>query len=271
MNINQACQREKCLFSPYIYFQVPQFELLPAEYFSECHELKLNFAKGIQTSAVNGLAFTMELILLRTFKLIKDQVETLGQESAALTQLIMYFFLKFFVAAEGNFQKTFKSKDIDWDKKECRVKSILPKWRRQETPTPPLVRPNRYVRVLSEKLSKGSAKISSLGIIQHCKSDKSANSTEPKERGNAVQGTSSKSKVSSNTYTEKTTVYRNVKEITKDKDKPVNQAIPDRKDARNSAFNKNRNIDREEANLGPNSNGSNSQPNSNIPPQVLQN
>lgn len=165
LNINGALQHDICLFSPYINFRVPQFEMLPLSYFNETKETKEIFTKAIQTSAVNGLAFTIELILLRTLAEIDKIVKSKSESAEECLQTTQFFYLTFYKAAKENFHQTFKVKQIDWSSKSSRVKEVLPKWRK-ESGEPPAVKTNRYASDLVRKLEKGKVKITSLGIIE---------------------------------------------------------------------------------------------------------
>lgn len=69
-NINSALEHDVTLFSPYINFNIPQHQLLPKFYFDETKNDKISFVKAIQSNAVEGLAFTTELLLLRILKII---------------------------------------------------------------------------------------------------------------------------------------------------------------------------------------------------------
>lgn len=228
LNINEALTHEKCLFSPFISFKIPQFNLLPQEYFQECFDFKKTFVKGIQASAVNGLAFTMELILLRILDEIHSHVQSTSNANNEEEEIqnVQYFFLTFFSAAESNFKDKFKIKSIDWEKKECRVKNILPKWRRDKS-APPIVASNRYAKELSKKVKESSVKITPLGIITQT---------------NNQPSTSGQGQVSIPTVNSKQgNGGKGVKALTKNRNK-VNQVQVQQKNARGNNFNKNRKL-----------------------------
>lgn len=165
LNINAAVQNDVCLFSPFIHFKIPQFELLPEKYYKESKEAKELFVKAIQLNAVNGISFTIELILLRIYKEILLHVRTVVLAEAAQKQTMQQFFLSFYKAAQTNFHQKFKIKNIDWNTKESRVKDGMPRWRKMGT-DPPAVRTSRYVKELTKKVNEGKVKITSLGIIR---------------------------------------------------------------------------------------------------------
>lgn len=165
LNINDAVNHDVCLFSPFIHFKIPQFELLPKMYYTDSKAAKSAFVQAIQTNAVNGLAFTIELILLRILKEIWNHIITAVENETDQKDNLQYFYLSFFKAAQANFQEKFKVKSIDWTKRESRVKDGLPKWRKQNA-NPPIIKHNRYVRELTKKVTEGKVKITALGVIQ---------------------------------------------------------------------------------------------------------
>ncbi|MES2287675.1 MAG: hypothetical protein V4547_18410, partial [Bacteroidota bacterium] len=121
--------------------------------------------QAIQTSAVNGLAFTIELILLRTLNTINNEVKIKIADTNECVQIVQYFYLSFYNAARLNFHQKFNVKEIDWENKESKVKDLFPKWRRDNMETPQ-IRSNRHAKELISKVENGSVKINAMGIVK---------------------------------------------------------------------------------------------------------
>lgn len=200
-NINSALEHDVTLFSPYINFNIPQHQLLPKFYFDETKNDKISFVKAIQSNAVEGLAFTTELLLLRILNIIASAIiaEKKESESVSVNDL-EYFFLTFYQAAQANFHEKFKVKTINWQEKVGRVKEGLPAWRVKGLEAPK-VKPSRYSKELTKKLAEAKVRITKLGIVKNdtdaIVQNKNSTTTEnPADPQTLIQSNASSSSVS---------------------------------------------------------------------------
>src|SRR5436190_1603484 len=62
-----------------------------------------------------------------------------------------------------NFKQNFKTKKIDWSKREGKVHSSLPKWRKEGSAAPTEIK-NRYAAKLVSALENGKVKLSAAAV-----------------------------------------------------------------------------------------------------------
>ncbi len=242
-----------CLFSPFINFKIPQFDLLPKAYFDDTKASKISFVQAIQISAVKGLAFSIELLLLRSFNVIYNEVRSVVKVEDEHLQTFQFFYLSLYKAAQKNFHQKFNVKKVDWEKRPKGVKDAMQSWRRKGQP-PPEMRTNRYARDLIKQVEEGKVKISSLGIIQSTSTPKTtaaavstvtrndgdnSSAIASSSKGNGVNGLATKKiKEKEKDEGQGTRERVGVKAITKAK-----SSLKGKSDARSNTFNKNRNLE----------------------------
>lgn len=144
-NVSSACEKEVTLFNPKTRFLIPSYSLLPASYFKTVQKCKTNLALAMQLESVRGIGFTSELLLLRAYSILADELKNLANSK----DKVHYEFKVLFNISKKNFLSKFKFKTIDWNKREGKVHASLPQWRKDNS-EPPAVIQNRYAEELSK-------------------------------------------------------------------------------------------------------------------------
>lgn len=220
-NVQGAVDADHALFKPHDNFKVPHYHQLPLSVFEEVSEAKKRLAINMQNSYLNGVKFSMELLLLQTFVEISEFVKGMSNSEHIVTEHTRYFYLTFFAKAKINFLGNFTIKKIDWSKRDPKNKPALPGWRKNGD-KPPVNTKNFYCQDLCKRVNEGKEIISSTSVLKEIASNKKR-PLEPK----SVVSTSSQGEG-----------HMTVKRITKKAKKQFHK-----KREGNDKFMKNRNLD----------------------------
>jgi hypothetical protein len=154
-NVQNATANGKTMFNPKCDFFMPQFPLVPEKVLNDMTRAKTAFVYHIQGYAVDGASFTRELLLLRNIKAIKDFVLSAEPGTLDTASHVKHIFSKGYVRAQLEFSNKYNVKNIDWNKREDKVRHTVPFWRKATIPVPPTTAYNKYAVSLSEDIRAG--------------------------------------------------------------------------------------------------------------------
>jgi len=151
-NVVQATAEAKTMFNPKCDFFVPQFPLLPEKSLDDITRSKIAFVLLYQNSAVEGAQFTRELLLIRIIKDIRNFVNETSCKDVNTADAIKHIFSLGYMRAKIEFNLQYKIKNIDWGKREDKVRHTIPFWRKQTIKIPPTKPFNKYSVALAENI-----------------------------------------------------------------------------------------------------------------------
>ncbi|CAL8121460.1 unnamed protein product [Orchesella dallaii] len=163
-NVKQATDCEVTLFQPLTKFYVPQYSLLPGQTFEEFEKYKKMCVLGMQGSAVLGSKFTSELLLLRSFKIINNEVSLQYDSQNECEEVTKHLFLTLFVATRNNYLKVKKTKVIDWKTKQGKVHGSCPGWRKANI-DPPSGLKSKYAESLINAVVENKLKLDKITVV----------------------------------------------------------------------------------------------------------
>lgn len=183
-NTSGAIDKKFPMFNTFSKFTVPHYHQLPLQTFKDICEAKKQLALSMQTSYVQGVCFTMELMLLRNFAIISEAVNAQSNDVNSI-DIIKYFFITFFAKAKTNYLINSNVKNIDWSKKITTCQPPLPNWRKTGG-KPPINAKNIYAEALCKRVTDGVEKITSLSVLQDIKSKGSQGGPKPHNDNNLL-------------------------------------------------------------------------------------
>jgi hypothetical protein len=180
-NVGSATANNVTLFNPKCDFYIPQFQLVPQQTLNKIHDSKKDFVIFVQDHALDGAEFTKELLLIRSVKLMKQHFKTKLEHTEDVKEHVKASFASFYIKARMEFQKVFNVKNIDWEKREGKLKLTTPYWRKSDPHNPPTDAYNKYAvdivsRILdgkesfdgnSVKLAYANSKVKSAEAVSH--------------------------------------------------------------------------------------------------------
>ncbi|CAL8101378.1 unnamed protein product [Orchesella dallaii] len=167
-NTMEASDRDIPLFSPIARFNVPQYQHIPLATIEKLTEDRKIFAVSTQYKFLLGNQFSMENQLLQIWHEITTYISSMNEIKTKdqIQQETHYFYLTFFLTCKTEFFKKYRMRNIDWDKKEDKVKPSLPRWRKENL-TAPNNMSNRYSAALVKGIEEGRQAINANTAISN--------------------------------------------------------------------------------------------------------
>jgi len=118
----------------------------------------------MQGSAVLGNKFTAELILLRCYKIISNEVARHYDSENDCEEVSKYFYLTLYSAASLNYFKLKKTRKIIWSKKAGKVHGSEAGWRKANQ-EPPSTSKHKYAETLVKSVAENKMKLDKVNVL----------------------------------------------------------------------------------------------------------
>jgi hypothetical protein len=148
-HVKEANNEAVALFNPKIYFNIPQFQLMPLKSLDFFNQSKETFVLAYQSEAVSGSEFAIQLRLLRIITRITNDITSeasrLVVDVEERKNTILYHFSRLYTIARLAFIKKFKLKKINWSERTSKCRQTLPQWRKTDEDNPPKTNNNKFM------------------------------------------------------------------------------------------------------------------------------
>ncbi|OXA64989.1 hypothetical protein Fcan01_00144 [Folsomia candida] len=159
--VEGAQANNKKLFNPKSNFNIPNFKNLPEKVLRKLTDLKEEYVFNIQKEAAEATTFTIQLILLKIVKQIKDFLKTLPDQVNEQTEqnLIEYILATSYFIALIEFPKSKKVHVIDWTTYQSKTTHAIPMWRKVDPENPPVDVQNRLADGICYNINAAKIKL----------------------------------------------------------------------------------------------------------------
>jgi len=162
----EATKNDVGMFNPICRLNIPKYPYMPRKTLRNSTQIKKNCALGLQTEAMQGVIFGIELILLESFELLLDQILLKCNDKVQAKTDFKFFYFTMFLFAKTNYLKEGNLKEIKWQTKPCRVKDSEPRWRSENGPIPKTI-PNKYAQKLSDQVREWKHRLDAVSILNN--------------------------------------------------------------------------------------------------------